>query len=188
VLLAPVHLLWINLVTDSLPAMALGTEPAEKDIMQQRPRNPREGIFANGLGIGVLWQGVLIGLLTLGSYLLAYFEVHGNYGEEQTAAIATTMAFITLSMCEIFHSINMRSRIKSIFNIGSTNKFIIGSSILGFILTFGVVYIPGVNDLMNLVPLDWEYVLTAFGMAICIIPIVEIVKLVQRAILKGKNK
>ena len=166
-LLLPVHLLWINLITDSLPALALGMEQAESDNMSKPPRNPKSGIFANGLGVGVIYQGVAVAILTL----LAYFV-----GVQHSGADGMTMAFVTLSMCEIFHSFNMRSMKKSIFRMKTSNKYLIGSMILSFILTLGVVYTP-LNIFFELEALSVSDFLIATALSRAIIPLVESVKL-----------
>jgi len=173
---APIHILWINLVTDTFPAMALGMEEAEADSMNQPPRDSKEGIFAGGLGIGVIYQGIIIAVLTLISFFI---------GDAQSHDIGMTMAFFTLSMCELFHSINMRSRLKSIFAMKTRNKYLVGAMIMCFGLTIAVIYIPGLNDVFKLSALSLRNLITAFGLALAIIPAVELVKAVQRS---GKSK
>ena len=167
-LLWPVHLLWINLVTDSLPALALGMESAESDNMKKPPRSPKSGVFSGGVGINVIYQGLAIGALTLLSYLV---------GMHYSGADGTTMAFVTLSMCEIFHSLNMRSKDKSIFAMKTVNKYLLGSMVLAFLLTLGVIYTP-VNVFFKLVPLPAGEFITAMLLSVAIIPLVEIVKFV----------
>lgn len=167
---SPVQILWINLVTDTFPAMALGMEEAEPDAMNKPPRASKENIFAGGLGTEVIWQGVVIGLLTLWSFFV---------GNAQTHTIGMTMAFLTLSMCEIFHSLNMRSRDKSIFALKTHNKFLYGAIILSFILTIAVIYIPGLNSAFQMTALSAANILKALSIAIIIIPIVEIAKFIK---------
>ncbi len=175
-LFAPIHILWINLITDTFPAMALGMEKAESDLMTKPPRDPKETIFADRLGIDVIYQGVVIAALALISFFL---------GNSQSHIIGMSMAFLTLSMCEVFHAINMHSRSKSIFSIKNINKYLIGSMILSFILTLTVMYIPKLNTLFQLAPLSASNFLKAIGLAILIIPIVEFVKMARDA---GKKK
>ncbi len=172
-LFAPIHILWINLVTDTFPAMALGMEPAEPDIMQKPPRKSKEGVFSGGLGFQVIYQGIIIAGLTLWSYFIGS-RVDGSDVIDKITGM--TMAFLTLSLCEVFHAINMRSRTKSIFALKHQNKFLIGATVLSFILTLGVIYIPGLNTVFSLVPLSLANFLEAFGIALLIIPIVEVVK------------
>jgi len=151
--------------------MALGMEEAEADSMKQPPRDSKEGIFASGLGIGVIYQGLLIAALTLISFFI---------GNAQSHAIGMTMAFLTLSMCELFHSLNMRSRTKSIFSMKGHNKHLIGAMLMCFALTTAVIYIPGLNTVFKLTALSAGNFFAAFGLAIAIIPIVELVKAIQR--------
>ena len=169
-LLYPIHILWINLITDTFPAIALGMEEAEEDIMEKEPRDPKESIFANGVGSGLIYQGILIAALTLGSYAI---------GAQQSQAIGVTMAFLTMSLCEVFHSINMRSRTKSIFRLKTHNIYLFGAMMLSFLLTVTVVYLPGLNTVFRLVALSANNFLLATGLSLAIIPLVEMVKLVS---------
>ena len=113
-ILKPVHLLWINLVTDCFPALALGTEKAEPNIMRRKPRDAKAGIFSDGMGVDIAYQGVLVTILTIASYFIGHFMETGNW-EITNSAHGMTMAFLTMSMAEIFHSFNMRSQRGSIF-------------------------------------------------------------------------
>lgn len=171
VMLLPIHLLWINVVTDTFPAMALGMEEAEPDSMQKPPRDSKDGIFSDGLAMDVFVQGVIVSILTLASFFI---------GEETCHTTGMTMAFFTLSMCEVFHSLNMRSRTKSIFKMTTKNMYLTGAMILSTLLTVGVVYIPGLNDLFKLDPLSMNNLLIASGLAFAIIPIVEVLKMFKR--------
>lgn len=173
VLFSPIHILWINLVTDCFPAIALGMEEAEKDIMQRPPRDPKEGIFANRLGVKVIYQGTIIAILTLVSFMLGYGESH---------VTAMTMAFLTMSMCEIFHSLNLRSSTHSIFTLKTRNKFLLLAMVASFVLTVCVIYLPGVNTVFKLTALSGRNFLIAIGLALSIIPIVEVEKVISRAI------
>ena len=174
-LFAPIQILWINLITDTFPAMALGMERAESDAMKKPPRDTKESIFAGHLGLEVIWQGSLIGLLTLLSFFL-------GYGQDQTTGM--TMAFLTLSMCEIFHAVNMRSRKQSIFRIGHQNPQLLWAMVLSFVLTAGVIYLPGLNTVFSLTALSLGNFAAALGIALIIIPVVELAKLFKR---RGKN-
>ena len=122
-ILKPVHLLWINLVTDCFPALALGMEKAEPNIMRRKPRDAKSGIFADGMGYDIAYQGVLVTVLTLASYFVGHFMETGTW-EMTNSAHGMTMAFLTMSMAEIFHSFNMRSQRQSIFKLGSHNKML----------------------------------------------------------------
>lgn len=169
-LFKPIHILWINLVTDTFPAIALGMEEAEPDIMRKPPRNANEGVFANGLAAGVVYQGLIVAVLTLVSFFI---------GERQSHGIGMTMAFLTLSLCEVFHSINMRSRTNSIFRLKTHNKILVGAMVLSFVLTLAVIYIPGINTLFDLTALSMGNLVIGTGLSLLIIPVVELVKLVQ---------
>ncbi len=182
-ILKPVHLLWINLITDTFPALSLGTEPAEADIMQRKPRATNEGIFAGGLGFDVAFQGIIITILTLLSYFVGHFMESGRW-EVANSADGMTMAFLTLSLVEIFHSFNMRSRRKSIFSMHSHNKLLWGSMLLSFVLTTAVIYIPFLADAFGFEVVSFAEYVIAILIAVTIIPIMELVKFVQRKLSK----
>jgi len=182
----PVHLLWINLITDCFPALALGMEKPEADVMNRHPRDSKEGIFAGGLGFAVAYQGVLVTLITLASYYIGRDVLYANHiGAHYTAeGLGTSMAFLTLSMCEIFHSFNMRSLHGSIFTMKNQNKWLWGAGILSFLLTTAVVEIDFLSNAFDLAHLDLTEYGVAMGLAFLIIPIVEVVKLIQRMVSK----
>ena len=163
------------LFRSTFPAMALGMEQAEADAMQKPPRDARETMFSGGLGIDVILQGVAIAALTLWSFFI---------GNAQSHATGMTMAFLTLSMCEIFHSINLRSREKSLLQVRGHNKLLTGAMILSFVLTAGVIYVPGLNTAFSLVALSVAEFFAALGIALAIIPIVEIAKCIKRHLKK----
>lgn len=150
--LLAIQLLWINLVTDSFPAIALGMEPAEKDIMNRKPNDSKKSIFADGLWEKIFVEGFMIGILTLFAFSL------GNklYGLQ----VGRTMAFISLSMLELVHSFNVRSE-ESLFKAGLfKNKYLIGAFLIGTILQVGVVVIPRIADIFDVVLLNnkqWIY-------------------------------
>ncbi len=178
-ILEPVHLLWINLITDCFPALALGMEKSEADIMKQKPRDPKEGIFAGGMGFDVFFQGFIVTVLVLVSYLLGHYVESGVW-EFVDSPDGTTMAFLTLSMVEIFHSLNMRSRRGSIFTLPTKNMFLYAAMIASLLLTTAVIEIPFLAGLFEFTPIDWNEYLIALGLAVLIIPIMEVVKAVQR--------
>ena len=194
ILKAP-HLLWINLITDCFPALALGIEPGEKDVMHQKPRAKNEGIFAGGLGFDLVYQGILVTILTLAAYFIGYVT---SGGELTIAALADaslfadakacgiTMAFLTMSMAEIFHSYNMRSQRHSIFTLGTHNFVLFGAMIAALALTTAVIEIPFLADMFDFAPLDFEHYAIALGLSIIVIPVVELVKLIQRTVAKKK--
>ena len=192
---APVHLLWINLITDCFPALALGMEAPESDIMKRKPRDSKEGIFAGGLGFAVGYQGVLVTIITMASYLIGRFWLADAYhheaiaaGEYSAAALGTSMAFLTLSLCEICHAFNMRSLHGSIFTMKKQNWWLWGAAVLSLILTTVVIEIPFLANAFELASLDLREYGIAFGLAILIIPIVEIIKIIHRAIDKKNDK
>lgn len=178
-ILKPVHLLWINLITDCFPALALGMEESEQDIMEQPPRDPKEGIFAGGMGFDVFFQGAVVTLLVMISYLIGHYIESGVW-EFVNSPAGTTMAFLTLSMVEIFHSQNMRSRRGSIFTMTSHNKYLYGAMLVSLVLTTAVIEIPFLAKAFNFTPISWTEYSIALGLAVLIIPIMELVKLIQR--------
>lgn len=180
-LLKPVHLLFINLITDCLPALALGMEEAEDGIMERKPRDAKEGIFANGMIFDVIFQGALIAALTITSYLIgAYFET-GVFGIPQgMSSHGMTMAFLTMNMCEIFHSYNMRSLRGSIFTLHSHNKLMWASMIGAFAIVTIVLEVPFIAGMFGFTPVGMSEYLCALGLSILVIPLVEIVKLIER--------
>ncbi len=189
----PVHLLWINLITDCFPALALGMEKPEASLMKRKPRDSKEGIFAGGLGFAVAYQGLLVTAITLASYFIGRYwlaDLHhaaeiaaGTYSAEM---LGTSMAFLTLSICEICHAFNMRSLHGSIFTMKTQNMWLWGAGLLSLLLTTAVVEIDFLCKAFELAHLGWIEYGIAFGLAILIIPIVEIVKLIQRT--AGKQK
>ncbi|MGL6201884.1 MAG: cation-translocating P-type ATPase [Lachnospiraceae bacterium] len=179
VILKPVHLLWINLVTDCFPALALGMEQSENDIMKRKPRDAKDGIFANGLGFDVFFQGAIVTVLTLASYFIGHYIESGKF-EIVNSADGMTMAFLTLSMVEIFHSMNMRSRRISIFKMTHQNKFLWGAMLVSWVATTAVIFVPFLSNAFNFESISLTEYFIAMGLAICIIPIMELVKFVQR--------
>ncbi len=166
----PIHILWINLITDSLPALGLGMEKAEGDVMTLPPRDSKEGIFAGGLGIDVIWQGACVSALTLISFFI------GNAIE---SGFGTTMAFVTMSMAEIVHSFNLRSREKSVFKLKSHNRILWLTMAASFLLTALVIFVPFLQKAFSFMPINfWEYLL-ALVIGALILPISEAVKYVK---------
>lgn len=189
-ILKPVHLLWINLVTDCFPALALSMEKGEKNLMKRPPRKSSDGIFAGGVGFDVVYQGLFVTLLTLAAYFIGHFMEAGRW-ELTESADGMTMAFLTMSMCEIFHSFNMRSQHGSTVSMllhGSFNKYIFGSTVLSLITTALVIEVPFLTDAFDFTTIDAREFFTALGLAFLIIPLVEIVKAIERAVIKNKAK
>ena len=178
-ILKPVHLLWINLVTDCFPALALGVEKAEPDIMKRKPREAKAGIFSGGMGTDIAYQGVLVTILTILSYFIGHFMETGNW-EITNSVHGMTMAFLTMSMAEIFHSFNMRSQRGSIFTLGTHNKVLWFAGIGSLIATTLVCEIPFLANAFGFASVGiYEYLL-AIALGLVVVPVVELVKLVQR--------
>lgn len=183
----PVHLLWINLITDCLPALALGLEKGEKDIMKRQPRNSKDGIFAGGMGFDCVYQGLMVTALTLLAYFFGTNQLgvtlaHGS--EELIHQNGMTMAFLTLAMAEIFHSFNMRSRRQTIAKMGSVNWYLVGAMVLSLVLSTVVIYIPFLAEAFDFAHISLTEYAISLALAVCVIPIVEIVKAIQRKLNK----
>ncbi|MBQ3140908.1 MAG: cation transporting ATPase C-terminal domain-containing protein, partial [Clostridia bacterium] len=186
-ILHPAHVLWINLITDSLPALALGMENGEKDSMKQPPRDPNAGIFSGGVGADLIYQGVFVGLLTLIAYFIGHYIESGVWEITQSHD-GVTMAFLTMSMAEIFQSFNMRSQRGSLFGIKKQNKYLWGAAAAALLLTTAVIYVPFLKNAFGFESISpMEYGI-ALGLAFLIIPLVELVKLLQRAFGKKGRK
>ena len=188
VILKPVHLLWINLITDCFPALALGTEAAESNLRERQPRLTRDGIFAGGVGFDVVYQGVMVTLLTLAAFFIGHYIEAGVWEFTNFAsADGMTMAFLTMSMAEIFHSFNMRSQRGSVFGMKTENKFLWGAAAVSLILTTAVLYIPFLSDAFGFEHISLFEYAVAMALAVSVIPIVEGVKAIQRAVWKRKH-
>jgi len=167
--LAPIHLLWINLITDSLPAFGLGMEKPNNEIMREKPRPASEGFFANKLLLHIVVEGFIIGMLTLTSYMI---------GERISHTVGQTMAFLTLSSCQLFHAYNVKTD-HSLFNKETFNNKVLNLAfIIGFALQICVIYIPGLNNVVfSLEALKLTELLISVGLAFSIVIIMEIAKL-----------
>lgn len=192
--LRPIHILWVNLITDTLPALSLGVDAGDKDVMKEKPRDPKQSLFAGGVGISIILNGLLIGFVTLAAFVigLKYYTgdpsifplmPHDLSKPEYKDALthARTMAFVVLSVSQLFYSFNMRHPKKSIFQIGVfTNKYLVGSLILGILLQLMVITVPlfrNIFDVFKLSMMDWLLVL---GISIVPLLLNEIIKLVKR--------
>ncbi|HRX59443.1 MAG TPA: cation-translocating P-type ATPase [Eubacteriales bacterium] len=187
VILKPVHLLWINLITDSLPALALGTEAAEDNLMKREPRSASDGVFAGGVGFDVVYQGLLVTILTMAAYFIGERMQNGAWLIANSTD-GTTMAFLTMSMAEIFHSFNMRSQRHSVFGMPHENKFLWGAAALSLLLTTAVLYIPVLQTAFSFEHISLLEYAVALALAFMVIPVVELVKAIQRAAAKKKKK
>ena len=180
--LEPVHLLWINLVTDCFPALALGMEQAEPAIMRRRPRDAKAGIFAGGMGVDVAYQGLVISALTIAAFFIGHFMESGVWEipANGLSPDGTTMAFVTMSMAEIFHSLNMRSQRGSIFHLHTRNKLMTFAAIGSLLATTLVCEVPFLAAAFGFTSVEVSEYLIALALAVCVIPIVELVKFFQR--------
>jgi len=184
--LLPTQILWMNLITDTLPALALGVDPGDKDVMKKNPRNPKESFFAKGSGVRAVIGGTLIGVLTLTAFYFGLREYGYSPGSknipEEALTYARTMSFVVIVVSQLFYSLTMRNSTKSILKIGIfSNKYLIGSIIIGFILQFGVISVPalaGAFKVHNLSFGDWELVLL-FALTPLIVN--EIIKVFMRS-------
>ncbi|MCX7923737.1 MAG: calcium-translocating P-type ATPase, SERCA-type [Clostridia bacterium] len=179
-ILMPIHILWVNLVTDTLPALALGVEKAEKDIMKNRPRKANASFFSEGVGVSIVYQGILKGIITL----LAYYIGIRLYTQD----IAITMAFATLGLIQLTHSLNVRSNTKSLLTIGLfTNMYLIGAIAVSALLQLMVIIIPFLNDIFRVKQLNMQQWLIVVAAALAIIPIVELGKVIHNIRVRGQN-
>lgn len=189
-ILKPVHLLWINLVTDCFPALALAMEKGEKNIMSRPPRNSKDGIFSGGVGFDIFYQGLFVTGLTLAAYFIGHY-IEAGVWEITNSPDGMTMAFLTMSMCEIFHSLNMRSQRGSTVAMtfrGSHNRYLFGSCLMSLLMTTVVIYVPFLANAFDFQTIDLMEYAVALALAFAIIPLVEIVKAIERAVDKRKAK
>ncbi len=169
--LAAMHLLWINLITDSLPAFGIGMEEAEDTVMNEKPRSKKEGFFANGYAWKICVEGIIIGLVTLIAYII---------GNNVSHMIGQTMAFLTLSTTQLLHAYNVKSH-RSIFDPKTyKNKFMNFAFIAGFGLQLIVIYCPGIQDLFEFAPLSLKYFGISIGLSFVMVVIMEISKLIKK--------
>ena len=181
----PVHILWINLITDTFPAIALGMEAAEPDVMRRPPRRPDEGIFAGGMAFDMVIQGLVIAMLTVFSYFMAHRMIAGSWAITQSPE-GMTMAFLTLSMTECFHAFNMRSRRGSLLAEKTHNGWLWLTLAFSMVMTAAVVFVPFLRNAFSFAAISLREYLVAVGIALCIVPIVELEKLAERRAL-AKN-
>jgi Ca2+-transporting ATPase len=161
-------------------------EEAEKDVMQRSPRNRKESIFAGGLGFDIAFQGLIIAAITVLSYFVGHRMESGNWAIAESPA-GMTMAFLTLSMVEIFHSFNMRSRTESLFTLRKQNVWLWGTLAFSLLITAAVIFIPALNTAFSFQPITFAEYLVALGLAVCVIPIVEIEKAIRRRVQKAQS-
>jgi Ca2+-transporting ATPase len=170
--LLPIHILWINLVTDGLPALALSVEPAEGDVMKRPPRHPRESMFAHGLGAHAIWVGLLMAGLALSVQFWATATGHANW---------QTMVFTTLCLTQLAHVLAIRSEKESLFQIGLfSNKYLFVAVLLTFILQMATIYVPSLNPIFRTQPLTLAELAITVGLSSAVFWAVEIEKLIRR--------
>lgn len=187
-ILTPVHLLWINMVTDSLPGLALGMEKAEGDVMRRKPRASTDGLFSHGAGADMVWQGIYLALIELASYFIGYhFEIgsfagvfHGN-----VCVNAMAMSFLTVNFAEMMCAINMRSRTGSLFSksmLKNTNWWLVGAFAVTTLLTLGAIYIPGLQQVFDIQPGTFQLheLLISAALALSTVPVFEIGKALRK--------
>ena len=187
-LLTPVHLLWINMVTDSLPGLALGMEKAEGDVMTRKPRNSEDGIFANGAGVDMVWQGIYLAIIELAAYFIGLHlergTIAGFFGAPDcTNAIA--MAFLTVNFAEICCAINMRSQTKSIFSasmIKNFNWWLLGAVVITVAITLSAIYVPGLSNVFGIEAGTFQIneLMICVFLALTTFPAFEIGKMIRR--------
>ena len=197
-LFQPIQLLWVNLVTDCFPALALGMEEAEGDVMKRKPRNATDGVFAGNMGLDTVVQGIIIAALVLISFFCGVYYGLGtidlgvlvdslNNAQSMADEEGVMMAFITLNMVEIFHCFNMRSRRASIFHMKKQNKWLWGAAFLALVLTLVVVEVDALSMIFfGVTHLELKGMVTALALGFLIIPIVEVYKAIMRAVEKDK--
>ena len=183
-ILLPIHILWINLVTDSLPALALAFDPANSDIMQRKPIKPGKGIFTKGMTWRVVYQGIMIGGLTLAAFMIGLATTKEPIGtltlDQSKIEVGQTMAFVTLALSELVHVFNVRDNKKSIFKTGIFNNMkLIGAIIISAVLMFVILLIPGLREIFSIPVLPKENIIELICLVLAPIVIVEIFKLLK---------
>jgi len=196
-ILSPAHLLWVNMVTDSTPGLALGMEPAEGDLMRRKPRSSDESVFANGAGLDIIIKGIFMAAMILISYFIgtnmglpeseiALFK--GMSIEDIKHLNGMTMAFLTTNFTQMFQAFCMRSQTQSIFKLKTKNNWLIGSLIITAILTISVMYIPFLRNAFDLAPISLGEFAIALGLAVLVIPVFELIKVIKKKIAERKDK
>ena len=183
-ILLPIHILWINLVTDSLPALALAFDPANSDIMQRKPIKPGKGIFTKGMTWRVVYQGIMIGGLTVAAFMIGLATTKEPIGtltlDQSKIEVGQTMAFVTLALSELVHVFNVRDNKKSIFKTGIFNNMkLIGAIIISAVLMFVILLIPGLREIFSIPVLPKENIIELVCLVLAPIVIVEIFKLLK---------
>ena len=176
--------MWINLVTDSLPALALAFDPANSDIMERKPVKPKRGIFTKGMTWRVIYQGIMIGGLTLAAFIIGLATtntpIEGLTLDESKIEVGQTMAFVTLALSELVHVFNIRDNKKSIFKTGIANNMkLIGAILISAMLMFVILFIPGLREIFSIPILPTGNILELIALILAPVVIVEIFKLLK---------
>ncbi len=189
-ILTAAHLLWINMVTDSAPGLALGMEKAENDVMKRQPRPADDSVFSQGAGADMIWQGIYMAAVVVASYFLGEYMQNGSVSLAALQTVGSpdgmTMAFLTMNFAEIFHAMSMRSQRGSILTLKTFNWWLVGSFLLAVGLTFVVIYIPAISSLFEFTSINAAEFFTAMALAFSVMPVIEIVKLFIRLAEKKK--
>ena len=187
-MLSPVHLLWTNMVTDSLPGLALGMEKVEGDVMKRKPRNSTDGIFAHGAGLDMTWQGIYLAVVELTAYFIGFYLENGTLDGfyKVDCANAIAMAFLTVNFCEITCAINMRSQHHTIFSknmFKNFNWWLAGSTVLTVLITVGTIYIPGISNIFGIVPGTFQTneLIICIILSLSVFPVFEIGKAIRKS-------
>ena len=188
--LVATQLLWVNLITDTLPAISLGMDPGDKEVMTRKPRNPKESFFSEGAGMRSIVGGVLIGVLTLVAFYLGIIHSgtvpisavkDSNPATREILTYGRTMAFIVLTFSQLFYSLSMRNSKKTIFEIGFFgNKFLIGSIIIGIVLQIGLTSIPSIAQMFKVTAIDPSHWGMVIGLSLVPFVVNEIIKVISR--------
>lgn len=178
--LSPTHLLWINMVTDSLPGLALGMEKAEEGVMKRKPRPSNESVFSNGAGLDIVLQGIYMATIILTSFFIGY-KMDGHLN-------GMTMAFLTINLAELFHAISMRTQRGSLIKLKTFNWWLFGALTLTFLLNIALIYVPAFEVLFDFAPINFTEFIIALALAFSVLPVLEVYKFVMRTIDKKKNK
>ena len=194
-ILTPVHLLWINMVTDTLPGLALGMETAEGELMKRKPRPKNESVFAHGAGVSMLWQGVYLAAIEIAAYYIGYYLENGSFAGIASGSWcenAVVMVFLTVSFAETLCAVNMRSRIGSIFRREmqqNVNWWMVGALAITVGMTLIAAFLPGFKELFGIHgTLTWKELLISVGLALSTFPVFELGKAIQRASLRKAQK
>ena len=188
-ILTPVHLLWINMVTDSLPGLALGMEKAEGDVMRRKPRASTDGIFSHGAGADMVWQGIYLAIIELAAYFIGFHLEQGSFDGVFRGTVcvnAMAMAFLTVNFAEMMCAVNMRSRGGSLFSkhmLKNINWWLVGAFAVTTLLTLAAVYLPGLQQVFDIQPGTFQLneLLISAGLALSTVPVFEIGKAIRRA-------